>query len=173
MPRKLAEGDQVQIADREPTPADTKSQLFFAHYRGARGTLSKLYADGTALVIADTGSMPDDVRSRHDAGTTAMRQKWLDGLSDEARNRLSSAEKKFALRYSILVAQEDVRSEGPAPAPTAEVKAPDAAAPPPKGEEAPVLDLDMPPASRKSLDEIEADEARHLSEVRQKKGRSS
>lgn len=173
MPRKLAEGDQVQIADREPTPADTKSQLFFAHYRGARGLLSKLYADGTALVIADTGSMPGDVRSRHDAGTTAMRQKWLDGLSDEARNRLSSAEKKFALRYSILVAQEDLRSEGPAPVLAPAAKVADAAPPQAKGEEAPELDLDMPSASRKSLDEIEADEARHLSEVRQKKGRSS
>ena len=173
MPRKLAEGDQVQIADREPTAADTKSQLFFAHYRGARGTLSKLYADGTALVIADTGSMPGDVRSRHEAGAAAMRQKWLDGLSDEARNRLSAAEKKFALRYSLLVAQEDLRSEGPAPAPPAAAPAKEAAAPAMHGDDAPVLDLDMPPASRKSLDEIEADEARHLSEVRQKKGRAS
>ena len=37
-----------------------------------------------------------------------MRKKWLDGLSDEARNKLSAAEKKFALRYTLLSAVADL-----------------------------------------------------------------
>ncbi len=164
MPATFNEGDTVQIADREPTAADTKSQLFYAHYRRVRGTVSKLYADGTALVIAENGSLPEDVRARHDSGTTAMRQKWLDGLSDEGRNRLSAAEKKFALRYSMLVSQADLRADGSAPdapasAPTAlsaATGAPDAASASP---------------ARKSMEDLEADEARHLSELRLQKSR--
>lgn len=165
MPHTFHEGDLVQIADREPISADAKSQLFYAHYRGARGTVSKLYPDGTALVIADTGSLPQGVRTRHDDGTTAMRQKWLDGLSDEGRGRLSAAEKKFALRYSILVSQADLRAAGSAPdaAPAASATLASAA-------DAPDPSSDTPP--RKTTEDLEADEARHLSELRQQKGRA-
>ena len=42
----------------------------------------------------DPDSLPDDIRKRHQAGTDAMRQKWLDGLSDEGRNKLSAARKE-------------------------------------------------------------------------------
>ncbi len=37
-----------------------------------------------------------------------MKTKWLDGLSEEARNRLTEQEKDFTLRYSILVAPKDL-----------------------------------------------------------------
>ncbi len=164
MPHSFAEGDIVQIADREPTSADTKSQLFYAHYRGIQGTVSKLYPDGTALIIAETASLPADVRTRHDNGTTAMRQKWLDGLSDEGRNRLSAAEKKFALRYSLLVSQADLRGVGSAP----DSSIVGAAAPNTRED---VSDAAHSPAPRKSLEDLEADEARHLSELRQQKSR--
>lgn len=164
MPTTFHEGDLVQIADREPTAADVKSQLFYPHYRSVRGVLSKLYPDGTALVIADGASLPGDVRARHDSGTTAMRQKWLDGLSDEGRNRLTAAEKKFALRYSVLVSQLDLRPAGSVPEAAALVQSaasvPAEAAEP--GAEA---------SPRKSLEDIEADEDRHLSEMRRQKSR--
>ena len=68
-----------------------------------------------------------------------MRQKWLDGLSEEGRNKLSAAEKKFSLRYSLLVSLSDL-SPGDAPEP-----------------------------ARKSLSEIEEAEAAHLAEVAKKK----
>lgn len=164
MAHTFNEGDIVQIADREPTAADTKSQLFYAHYRRVRGTVSKLYADGSALVIAENGSLPNDVRSRHDSGTSAMRQKWLDGLSEEGRNRLSAAEKKFALRYSMLVSQADLRADG---------SAPDAVASAPTASSASASASDSAAASpaRKSMEDLEADEARHLSELRLQKSR--
>lgn len=163
MPKKLAEGDRVQIADRDATPADVKSQLFYAHYRGIRGVISKLYADNTVLVMADMETLPGDVCTRHETGTKAMRQKWLDGLSDEARNKLSAAEKKFALRYSLLVALDDLHLEGSAQPVRAALETPES--------DAPTLDLDIPAVPRKSLDDIEEEEARHLSEIRQQKGR--
>ena len=48
MPAKLEEGSPVRLSDREPTAADVKSGLFYPHYRGLMGTITKLYADGTA-----------------------------------------------------------------------------------------------------------------------------
>ena len=138
-PKALTEGEAVRLADRETTAADTKSGLFYPYYRGLTGTIAKLYSDSTAAVAVDPDSLPDDIRKRHQAGTDAMRQKWLDGLSEEGRSKLSAAEKKFSLRYSLLVSLSDL-SPG------------DAAEPP-----------------RKSLSEIEDAEAAHLAEVAKKK----
>lgn len=108
MPKTLAAGDTVQVADRESVAADAKSGLFYPHYGGLIGTIAKVYPDGTAAVTIDSGSLPEAVRTRHAAGSDAARQKWLDGLSDEARNRLSAAEKQFRLRYTILVSTADL-----------------------------------------------------------------
>ena len=57
-----------------------------------------------------------------------MRQKWLDNLSDEARNKLSAAEKKFSLRYNLLVGLTDLTPTD-APTPAAAPAAPDAPSP--------------------------------------------
>lgn len=156
MPKKLTEGDAILIADREATAADTKSGLFYPHYRGLTGTVGKLYADGTATVQVDEASLQADVRERHLSGSQAMRQKWLDGLSDEARNRLSAAEKKFALRYTLLVSADDlsILEAGAADGKPSGQRAPD-----PKGEEEP---------ARKSLADLDAEEVRHLEEVTKK-----
>ena len=81
-----------------------------------------------------------------------MRQKWLDGLSDEARNKLSSSEKKFALRYHLLVAVSDLSlTDAPTPTPQTALAMDDAGEP-----------------VRKSSAELEAAEARHLAEVARK-----
>ena len=142
MALKLTEGVTVRLADREAVAADAKSQLFYPHYSGLIGTVTKLYPDDTANVMVDLDTLPKEIRARHQTGTDAMRQKWLDGLSDEARNRLSAAEKKFALRYSLLAAVTDLT---PIPTP-----------------------LPAEP-SRKSLTDIEAAETQHLDEIVQKK----
>lgn len=148
MPKKIAEGDPVRVSDREAVAADTKSALFYPHYRGLTGTLAKAYSDGTASVTVDPESLPKDARARHEAGSAAERQKWLDGLSDERCNKLSAAEKRLALRYTILVAMDDL-----APGPARPDGAPDSDAAP----------------ARKSLGDLEAEEARHLDEVARRK----
>ncbi len=139
MAQQLKEGASIRLADREASAADTKSGLFYPYYRGLTGTVAKLYADDTATVTIDPDSLPEEIRKRHQTGTDAMRQKWLDGLSDEGRNKLSAAEKKFSLRYSLLVGVADLTP------------------------------IDAPEPSRKSLSEIEEAEAAHLNEVAQKK----
>lgn len=139
MAQTFTEGASVRLADRETSAADLKSGLFYPYYRGLTGIIAKVYADSTAAVAIDPESLPEDIRKRHQTGTDAMRQKWLDGLSDEGRNKLSAAEKKFSLRYSLLVGIADL------------------------------VPADAPEPTRKSLTEIEADEAAHLAEVAKKK----
>ena len=104
---KYNEGDAVQIAARDAVSADTKSGLYFAHYAHMQGTILKLYGE-EASVLVDRETLPAEVRVRHDEGEAAMRQKWLDGLSEEGRNRLSAREKAFTLNYAVLVSLNDL-----------------------------------------------------------------
>ena len=146
----LAAGTPIRLADREAGAADTKSGLFYPYYRGLTGSVSKDYADGTVSISVDSDSLPEEIRKRHQTGTEAMRTKWLDGLSDEARNKLSAAEKKFSLRYSILVSAEDLTVTG-APAEAAPAASPAH----PVGDD----------AGRKTLDDYANAEAQHLAEI--------
>lgn len=146
MAEGITAGDRMSIVSRESGPADIKSMLYYPHYAGLWGEVAKVYADGTASINIDPDALPAEVRDRHVKGTEAMRLDWLDKLSNEARNKLSAAEKKFNLRYAVLVSTQDLAPLGDGP-----VKA---------------LGTVATPAlpHRKSLAEIEADEAKHLEE---------
>jgi hypothetical protein len=151
MPKTLTEGDPVRVVDREVLAADTKSQLYYSHYKGLTGTITKIYPDASAVVTVDTESLPTEIRSRHTDGSEKLRKKWLDGLSDEARNKLSASEKKFGLRYTLLVGVSDLAfNENGTPATRAALTEPGAATAVP---------------ARKSLADIEAEEAQHLAEI--------
>lgn len=115
MAAQVKEGDQVSIIDREPTPNDEKSQMYFNHYRNATGVLEKVYEDGKACVVVDVESLPSVIQERHKDLTLEAKQKWLDGLSNEARNRLTPDEQVFNMRYTILVNMEDVVKQGSKP----------------------------------------------------------
>jgi hypothetical protein len=109
MPDTLTEGQRVQIKDREATPDDAKSGLFYNYYRGLTGIVQKVYdTNDEVAVTIDISSLPEPIATRHEDIRQGMRSKWLDGLSEEARNRLTDAEKDFVLRYSILVTAADV-----------------------------------------------------------------
>lgn len=114
MASSLKEGDAVQVVDREATQADEKNRTFFNHFRNTRGVLEKLYDDGTATVVLDASTLPEEVRRRHEELTEAARKKWLDGLSSEARARLTPEEQQFQMRYTILVNVDDLLPAGAA-----------------------------------------------------------
>lgn len=101
------EGDRVQIADREATADDVKTGLFYNHFRGLTGTVQKLYGEEAAIEI-EPQSLTDTVASRHDDVQEQMKSKWIDGLSEEAKSRLTDAEKDFRLRYTVLVGVKDL-----------------------------------------------------------------
>lgn len=112
MAGELKAGDAVQVVDREATPADEKASQFFNYFRNLTGTLERIYDDGKATIVVDNESLPAEILERHKELTEKARSKWLDGLSDEARNRLTPEEKQFNMRYSILVRMEDITKKG-------------------------------------------------------------
>jgi hypothetical protein len=164
MSKGLAAGDSVRLVERTQTSADIKSYLYYPHYAGLTGIIGKVYPDNTASVNIDLDSLPPAIRKRHENTTAQMRQKWLDSLSDEARNRLSAAEKKLTLRYAILVSADDATPEERPAIAAAAPKKSDAVA---KVESAAQTALSEP--SRKTLEELEAEEAQHLAEIAKRK----
>ncbi len=104
----MQEGEKVRIADREANAEDLKTGLFYSHLRGLAGTIQKLYETSQASVEIDIDSLPAAIQERHLGVQEQMRSKWLDGLSDEARNNLTPAEREFRLRYTVLVQVKDL-----------------------------------------------------------------
>ena len=100
-------GDSVVVANRPQTTADVASHLYYPHYAGLTGTILKVYGE-EAAVLVDRGSLPAAILTRHEHNEKHQRQRWLDSLSDEARNKLSASEKQFALNYAILVSINDL-----------------------------------------------------------------
>lgn len=132
MASELNEGAAVRIVDREAKPEDLKSGLFYNHFRGLRGHVMKTYQTGEVAVEVDIQSLPEEVSSRHLEMEEGMKNRWLEGLSDEARNRLTEPERRFRLRYTIMVAAGDLepdRSAAEAP----HAKSADAETPAPRG----------------------------------------
>lgn len=100
-------GDRVVVAAREQSASDIKSGLYYPHYANLRGAILKLYGE-EASILVDRATMPEAVRKRHEENEKAMRQRWLDGLSEEARNRMAAKEKAFHLNYAVLVSLSDI-----------------------------------------------------------------
>ena len=112
MAKAFKEGDRVQIVDREVTSEDTKSGLFYNHFRGLTGTVLKVYANGEVSLEVEVESLAETAAMRHNDVEAQMKTKWLDGLSEEGRNRLSEKERDFRLRYTVLVAMSDLTAPG-------------------------------------------------------------
>jgi hypothetical protein len=104
---KLSEGDAVVVTAREQSAADVKSGLYYAHYGNLTGTILKIYGE-EASVLVDKDVLPTEIAKRHTENEKAMRQRWLDGLSEEARNKLTASEKAFGLNYAVLVSLSDL-----------------------------------------------------------------
>jgi ribosomal protein L21E len=149
----LKEGDRVRIKTREQTEEDIKSQLYYPHYGGMTGEVQKVYSKTEVSVAVEMESLEKELRKRHIDVRDQMKTKWLDGLSEEGRNKLTEREKDFNLRYVILVSMSDLEKAGPRPQPE---QKPVAAASPAAAEAA----SETP--HRRTLAEIEADEEAEL-----------
>lgn len=101
-------GDRVRVVDRPATAQERKERKFFDHFRNLRGTVQRVYEDGEVCLEVDRGSLPEPIRRRQEAVEAGMRERWLNGLSEEARRRLTEEEKRFSLRYSIIVSASDL-----------------------------------------------------------------
>jgi ribosomal protein L21E len=121
-------GDRVQVRDRSATADDVKSGLFYEHFRGLTGTVQNIYANDEAAVDVEPESLDDSVAKRHIEIQEGMKNKWLDGLSEEARTRLTDKERDFRLRYTVLVSMNDLTAPGGASTPAERSAAKKAAA---------------------------------------------
>src|SRR5438132_5053713 len=101
-------GDLVRIVDREATPQDQKVGLFYNHYRCLPGQVRKIYGGEQAAVKIEADSLPEDIRARHASTRDQMRERWLEGLTDDARRRVKAEQKQFELSYVILVGVQDL-----------------------------------------------------------------
>lgn len=177
-------GDKVQILAREVTAEDEKSGLYYAYFGGLTGTIDRIYDDGSVCVNVDLESLSTAARDRHLAMQEAERKKWLEGLSGEARNRLSPEQKQLKLSYKILTLAKDVQpNKGGKPSggkqadktsasdddsPSAS-KGP-AGAPEPGQGSSSAADVDDQPASKRvSEDELSKAEEEYLKSLREKK----
>lgn len=104
---KFKTGDYVKVVVREVTQSDLKSGLFYPHFCGLAGTVDRIYDDQVCVRI-DPDSLPEDIRNRHFDIQESIKRKWLNGLSGEARNKLTPEEKQFDLAYTILVRSNDL-----------------------------------------------------------------
>jgi len=104
----LSAGDRVEIQAREVNADDEKSGLYYSYFGGLTGTVDTVYDDGSVCVDVDLESLSQEARDRHLAMQEGERKKWLDGLSGEARNRLTPEQKQLKLSYKILVSKKDV-----------------------------------------------------------------
>jgi hypothetical protein len=107
-------GDRVRIVARAQTAADQKSGLYYPHFADLRGTILKTYGE-EASVLVDRDALPDGIKQRHDDNEKSEHQRYLDRLSEEARNRLSPKEKEFNLQYAVLVSAADLKADDGTP----------------------------------------------------------
>lgn len=105
---RFKEGDRVRIKAREPQGKEVHEGRYAPHLGGTTGTILKVYTPQEVAVDLDIESLPEPIRLRHAEQQSAMHEKWLNSLSDEARGRLTEQEKSFRLRYVVLVAESDL-----------------------------------------------------------------
>jgi len=105
---RFKEGDYVRIVEREATPGDAKSGLYYPYFCGLAGTVDRICGKEVCVNV-DLEALPEDVMKRHKSIQESMRRKWLNGLSNEVRNKLPSEEKRFDLAYRILVHSTDLQ----------------------------------------------------------------
>jgi|SRR5579871_4503944 len=105
---QFKEGDLVRIVDRIPTPADSKSGLYYGFYRGLQGTVFKLYGQGAtaqAAIEIVPETLPEEIYRRH----LETRDRMRDSLTGEAKRASQpGAANEFTLRYVLLVSVADL-----------------------------------------------------------------
>ncbi len=158
---KFKEGDYVRVVEREQTPADVKSGLYYPFFAGLSGTVDRIY-DTEVCIKVDLDTLPKDVLKRHLSIQDSIKRKWLAGLSGEARNRLTGDDRKFDLSYTLLVQESDLEAATPSERPAILMSAdttPDDEA---------VVDAIKPVTS----DDLEAAESEYLKEREQLKNQN-
>lgn len=117
MMSKVKDGMRVRVKAREASVEEAKNGRYAPYLSHATGTVLKVYSGKEIAVNLDLDSLHPDIVTRHKKQQQAMHQKWLDSLSEEARNRLTPEEKAFRLNYIVLLPESDLLTGKAAEAP--------------------------------------------------------
>lgn len=110
-------GDYVRIRAREVTKADNESGLYFKHLGGLTGEVTRV-AGAEVVVRVERDSLPTDALKMHKHIEERVKDKFLAGLSEEGRRRLTPEEKAVSLNYVVVVKSDDLEPmKGAKPAP--------------------------------------------------------
>ncbi len=164
---ELKEGERIRVIAREPVEDDSKSGLYYRHFAGMTGTIQKIYSKTEVAIDIEHDSLTKEIRKRHEDVREQMKTKWLEGLSEEGRSRLTEREKDFHLRYVILVGMQDLEKQGPRAAASKEPVEPAKSS----SDSGPQSSEDPANPPRKTLAELEAAEEAEL--LRRASGGSS
>ncbi|MFQ3610378.1 MAG: hypothetical protein SNJ72_02690 [Fimbriimonadales bacterium] len=105
---RFKDGDRVRVKAREVQGKEAHEGRYAPHLANTIGTILKFYSPQEVAVDLDIDSLPESIRDRHAQQQSAMHEKWLGSLSEEARNRLTDEEKQFRLRYVVLLTESDL-----------------------------------------------------------------
>ncbi len=105
---RFKDGDRVRVKAREVQGKEAYEGRYAPHLANTVGTILKYYSPQEVAVDLDIESLPQAIRERHAEQQSAMHEKWLNSLSDEARHRLTDEEKQFRLRYVVLLPETDL-----------------------------------------------------------------
>ena len=105
---KWKTGDRVRIKEREVKAEDRESNAYFAHFADLDGTVQAVYGKDEVAVRIDPECFGPLLTGVHKEAVRRMRAKFLDGLSEEQKRKLSREEKRFAANYVVLMKSDDL-----------------------------------------------------------------
>lgn len=121
MATKWKTGDRVKVIKRKVSMDDRLNNTYFEHMAGLTGTVQNVYGKDEVAVVIDPQAFDPFLQEVHKTGVKRMRAKFLDGLSDEQKRKLTPEEKSFHANYVLLVKSSDLE-KGPKAPPKAQVQ---------------------------------------------------
>jgi len=104
----LREGDRVQIVSRDVTEDDKKTQRYYLHMAGLKGSVQNIYGETEIAVQIELETLSKITREVHKEATQRMRNKLNDALSEVQRKELTKEELEFDTHFMLLVHSQDL-----------------------------------------------------------------
>jgi hypothetical protein len=106
------EGERVRIVSRAVTEQDRKSNTYFDHMAGLRGTIQNIYSNDEIAIKIDVDDLTKVTRDVHKQATLRMREKFQSNISEEQKKQLTAEEMNFEPHFVLLVKSSDLEKAG-------------------------------------------------------------
>src|SRR5689334_3366702 len=102
------EGERVRVVSRAVTEQDRKSNSYFEHMGGLRGTIQNIYSTDEIAVKIDVEDLSKITKDVHKQAGMRMREKFQSNISEEQKKQLTSEEMNFEPHFVLLVKGSDL-----------------------------------------------------------------